>query len=700
MKHFPLIGAIAICAFALNINASGAVPDRIARIQIEGNQRLQFGPTTDIPHANAFSLTVWDADGNPVSEADLKTVTGGFVVDWDIAGFQTENDLPGQYCDSYGAFTVNGKSFLSTSFELRNVPMNFYGTLRAVLKVGDKTLRAEKRVVALGNERQPNTQVLPEGGYPKAFNGFPDQLLGEKVLMERYGQAQDIVFGKWIVAGSDAGQQAELCQDPDGTKYIRFSAHETGQSHVFAKSFTPPVSVMVFTAKVRFHEPGAVMMLSSRFPFQFNNRLYTNPVTLLFDGQSVTLNDSPLAKRGKAVKIKTGRWYTISLEIDKKGELCQASVADAKGKILGKSEQVKWKQTSNPDFFSIGFSDEASGTIDIAEYEAVSPNADAERFEAQVEKGNLYRVIVTYQGILSSGYVNSDLAGYILGRHEVMSTDTLVVACPRDVFDLRIGAGPGGEARIEDVQLVKLPKPARRAKPKVHHIGDSTSASTGSWAWSLQRLLSGDFPELAELCDFGNQGAGGRNLSTYYQQGKLAEVLLDICPGDVVMLGNNGTNGLNSTFEDDVNYYLDAAEAMGASVILNSYTPHGAVSNHTRGYNSETHTFDSYRRDTYDVIVRKVAAQRSQQDPTYLGFVEIGQNADAIFNAYVTDYKANGYDSAEAAAQAIISCFRDHNHYDKGELACQLMLKGYPGCPAPGIVEQIVTLLKKDVQRR
>ena len=693
MNHLPLLGAIVLCALSLNPEASGAGTDRIAKIQIEGNPKLSFGPTTDIPYANTFSLTVLDADGKPVSETELKSEPGGFAVEWDIAGFQTENDLPGQYCDSYGAFAVNGKPSLSTRFELRNVPMNFYGSLKAVLNVGGKEFRAEKRVVALGNERLPITQVLPEGGYPKAFNGFPDPLLGEQVLTERYGQAQDIVFGKWIVAGSDASQRAELCKDPDGTKYVRFSADGAGESHMFAKSFTPPVSVLVFTAKVRFHGPGAVVTLTSRFPIQINNRLFTNPVTLQYDGQSVSLNDTPLTSRGKAAKVKTGRWYTLSLELDKKGETCLATIADAKGKVLGKSERVRWTVTSNPDFFGIGFTEQASGVIDIAECEAIAPNADAERFEAPVEKGNFYRVVVTYQGVLSSGYVNSDLAGYILGRHDTMSSDTLVVACPRDVFDLRIGANAGGDAKIEDVQLFKLPKPARRAKPKVHHIGDSTSASTGSWAWSLERILSTVFPALAELCDFGNQGAGGRNLGTYYQQGKFAEVLLDIRPGDIVMLGNNGTNGLNSTFEDDVNYYLDAAEAMGASVILNSYTPHGAVSNHTRGYDPQTHTFDSYRRDTYDVIVRKVAAQRSQQDPSYLGFVEIGQNADAIFNAYVSDYEANGYDSAEAAAQAIISCFRDHNHYDKDELACQLMLKGYPGCPAPGIVEQLAALL-------
>ena len=304
MKHLPLIGAIVVCALSFSLSASGAPADKIARIQIVGNQKLSFGPSTDTPYDNEFSLTVWDADGNPVSESELKSEAGGFVVEWDVAGFQTENDLPGQYCDSYGAFTVNGQPSLSTVFALRNVPMNFYGALRAVLKAGEREFRAEQPVVALGNDRQANTQVLPEGGYPKAFSGFPDPLLGAQVRTERYGQAQDLVFGKWVVAGSDASQQAELCKDKDGTKYIRFRANETGQSHVFAKSFTPPVSVLVFTAKVRFFDPGTILTLTSRFPFPYN-RFATNPVTILFDGQSLTLNEAPLSLRGKPGKIKT-----------------------------------------------------------------------------------------------------------------------------------------------------------------------------------------------------------------------------------------------------------------------------------------------------------------------------------------------------------------------------------------------------------
>ena len=165
----------------------------------------------------------------------------------------------------------------------------------------------------------------------------------------------------------------------------------------------------------------------------------------------------------------------------------------------------------------------------------------------------------------------------------------------------------------------------------------------------------------------------------------------EIEPGDIVMFGNNGTNGMGSYFEDDVNYYLDAAEAMGARIIINSYTPHGAVSKYASGYHSSTHTFNSYRKDSYDNIVREVAAERAASDPNYLGFVEIGKNADAAFNAYVADYEANGYASADAAAQAINACFSDHNHYSNGTIARELMLNGYGN--VKGIVEQLTEIL-------
>ncbi|MGN1116123.1 MAG: hypothetical protein ACI4TH_06130, partial [Candidatus Ornithomonoglobus sp.] len=302
-------------------------------------------------------------------------------------------------------------------------------------------------------------------------------------------------------------------------------------------------------------------------------------------------------------------------------------------------------------------------------------------FNANVTQGKIYTVEITYSGTLTTAYVNSDLAGYTLGTQDSLAAATYTVPVPGKVLDLTVTDGS-----IAAVTITKQADRTERTKPVVHDIGDSTAANNGSWAYYISHNTS-EFPTLTAVCDFHSDGSGGTNLATYYTQGKLAAVLGDIYPGDVLMLGNMGTNGMGSYFETDVNYYLDAAEVMGAKVILNTYTPHGAVSTYASGYDSSTNTFNSYRKDSYDVIIRQVAEERATDDPNYLGLVEIGKNADAIFNAYVADYAANNYESADAAAQAIIACFPDHNHYSNDTLACKLMLNGYGG--VKGIIAQL-----------
>ena len=329
-------------------------------------------------------------------------------------------------------------------------------------------------------------------------------------------------------------------------------------------------------------------------------------------------------------------------------------------------------------------------------------------FDAKVTPGKMYTVEVTYQGSIVNAYVSPDLAGYTLGSFKEMTTATYTVASVSDIMDLRFvnytyqvtGADTPNDTsddkyetttpKVSSVKITKNADRTPRTKPVLHHVGDSTAANNGSWAYHIDHNRS-SFPELDALVTFANNGAGGRNLCTYYTQGKLQGVLNDIYPGDIVMFGNNGTNGMGSSFEADVNYYLDAAEAMGAKIIINSYTPHGAVGAYAGCYDSATNTFNGYRQDSYDVIVRKVAEERAKTDANYLGFVEIGKNADAAFNAYVADYANNGYASADAAAQAIIKCFSDHNHYSDGSIARTLMLDGYGD--VKGVVEQLVTIL-------
>ena len=348
----------------------------------------------------------------------------------------------------------------------------------------------------------------------------------------------------------------------------------------------------------------------------------------------------------------------------------------------------------------------SSGTVTVGGAASIEdPTADyiagnPFTFKAKVQKGKNYTVEITYQGTLTTGYVNSDLAGYTLGTQESFGRATYTVAVPVDILDLTVS---GEGAKVAAITITKNADKAANIKPDIHHVGDSTAANNGSWAYHIDHNR-GNYPALNDIATFYNNGAGGRNLGSYYTEGKLGSVLRAIEPGDIVMFGNNGTNGMGSHFEEDVNYYLDAAEAMGAKIIINSYTPHGALKSDkwdfTWCYDSDTNTFNGWRQDSYDVIVRKIAEERAVSDPNYLGFVEIGKNADAAFNAYVADYAKNGHASADAAAQAIIACFSDHNHYSNSSIARDLMLNGYDSTidskHYAGIVEQIVAILSGD----
>ena len=926
----------------------------IASMIISGAEKMTFGPSPDEAYSNAYSVVITGTDGTTITEDNLNEKVTDFNVVWDIKGFQTENDTEGQYCDSYGSFAVNNQGKVATSFDLRDVPMNFFGKMTATVTYNGETFTAEKYVIAQGDKSTAAGQVLPLAGYPSTISSYSDALKGYKLADQTYGNASDLIVGGWCVAGSDT-KNAVILGDNDGTKYVRLTGTTVKKSHVMTTNMTSPSSQIIFTNRVRFNNSGAVITFTSGYPFWSSSK-YTCPVTLNFDGSKLTLNGTALTLNDATATISTGKWYDIVLSSDKTCEGCYAMVYDTNGNLLGKTDLVAWAETSSPTYFSIGMGNSNTGSVDMASYTAVLPTLDATtytitadkttisipqqetatltatatdsngypitglatwtvveedmqasltitpdatdshkavvsltdvaeagtatvqvsiggvvktielnitssaesvrftksttsisipmsddetaeatfkaividgegndmhrevtlalydktntealttmpegitfdaatglmtvsisaqpmtltvratglssdnntltkavkvnihgmkfdfgydtedglaegytlvttttaydskngygiksgsttvggtasatdaqadwlegtmEFDFNVQRGAFYTIEITYQGTLTTGYINSDLAGYELGSSTTMTTATYVIPATVDVIDLHIApANNTSVAKISQITVTKQAPRQKRTKRVVHHIGDSTSANNGSWAYRLSKNYTSQYPELAAECDFQNNGAGGRNLCTYYTQGKLAGVLRDIYPDDVVMFGNNGTNGMGSSFEDDMNYYLDAAETLGAKIIINSYTPHGAVAGYANGYNSTTNTFDSYRRDSYETIVRKVAAERAESDPEYMGFVEIGKNADAIFNAYVADYAANGYASADAAAQAIIACFGDHNHYSEGTLACDLMLNGYSTVPdAPGIVAQLVTVL-------
>ncbi len=937
------------------VSAPAGETKGIACATIIGPESMTFGASTSSAYKNAYQLLITATDGSVITEQN-STGVSDFSVSWDIEGFKTENDTEGQYCDSYGSFSVNGKAKVATTFDLRDVPMNFYGRLVATIVYNGTTATTSKYVVALGNRQQKATQVLPLAGYPSAASAYPAALDGYSIMKSASVTGGDIISGGWCAAGNDA-HTAVLTTAADGTRYVHLTAPASGKRHLLSHQLEPIAGQLLFDARLRFSGAGALLTFSGGSPFTDESG-YQCPVALSYHGSNIALNGTPLALNGAAAAVAADTWYRLVLSADKSSSSCFALLYDADGQLLGQSDIQPWATAADaaPVFFTIGMDNGSTGAVDIAVCEAFMPTvdlgsykltadkdslsipdsesarlvatisdengypvtgkatwsvqeedmrqsvvitpdaADSHRatvslsstadagtatiqvsiggvvatlpltlttdgetlkftksttnitipldettvlraefaaevvdaegtpqersvslaacqsdgttpfaatkgisfdaaagvlavtseaspvtlviratstdsdgkeltrsvrvnihgmkfdfgydgsasiadgytgvsattaytaangygitkgiataggtensasatadylsgdinFDINVQPGAFYTIEITYQGVLTTGYINSDLAGYELGRQPTMATATYTLPVTTDKIDLRLAAAEGmSEARIASIVVTKQAPRKKRSKRAVLHIGDSTSANNGSWAYRLSKSSSA-YPELFALCDFQNRGAGGRNLSTYYTQGKLAAVLRDIYPDDIVMLGNNGTNGMGKSFEADVNYYLNAAEMLGAKVIINSYTPHGAVSNYSSGYNSSTHTFNSYRRDSYETVVRSVAQQREKNDPNYIGFVEIGKNADAIFNAYTSDYAALGYANANAAAQAIISCFTDHNHYSNGTLACDLMLQGYSTCPSPGIVSQLVQLLSHE----
>ena len=143
MKRY-FLSFVWACLLTTNVYAQGhaaeadAVAERVKTVTIVGNQKMTFGPTTDVPASNTYGLIVTDAEGRPIEEDKLND----FRVEWDVEGFKTENDQPGHYCDSYGSFAKNRMPSLETDFKLRNVPMNFYGRMTARLIVGGRTFTA------------------------------------------------------------------------------------------------------------------------------------------------------------------------------------------------------------------------------------------------------------------------------------------------------------------------------------------------------------------------------------------------------------------------------------------------------------------------------------------------------------------------------------------------------------------------------
>ena len=934
----------------------------IISAEIKGNQIMTFGDSPDIAAENKYTLTLTGQNGTIITADTIDSRIDDFNIEWDIDGFKTVNDTD-KYCDSYGEFAEHTNTATEVLFMLRQCDFNFYGKLNATVTYNGETIEASMYVAATGDKSMADNQILPEAGYPSDFDEYPDSLVGYTTLKDTYG-GNDIMVGGWGMSGSDSGDAVIMKEE--NNKFLRINCPTSSKSHMFTNSIDTPQKQIIFEQNIRFNGNGCIT-LTSKQPYWTDKEGYTTPVTLEFDGTTIKLNGIAIKNNDIDVTVNKGKWYKIVLSADKTTESCFVKVYDLNGQFVGETDSIAWTENSEPTYYSIGFANKQTGTVDFDAYRAYYPAADISTytlnisqetlsipnkdtatlsasvkskegynitgaaewsileddmqdiiitpdvvdshkatitlgegasageatvqvniggytktiklnitdsaesikftssqgslaipldeksvntakysaavingdgmdlnrnvslgiydknnvnkynlpdgisfdasagtisvtsaavpcvftvratgessdgkmlsrsvkvtvhglsfdfgsgadesvadgytdinpsttytvsrgygiegsakaegtpsidnaksdylsgdftFKAKVTKGKHYRVKIAFSGDLVSEYVSEALSGHertlaaegtthtgYTVKTEEITEQVYDIPVVDDVMDLKFSG-----ARVAYISIEKVEKTAAE-KPNIWSVGDSTIGNSGSYAYNLARDQA-NYPELTALADYHNNGKGSRNLKTYYTQGWLDNILINIRPGDIVTIGNMGTNpgGMSGTqFKAPRDYYVDACLAMGAKVILTSYTPHGCVEGYEYVYDKTTHTFHGCREDAYDSLGIRVIYEERKDDPDILGFIDIGLNADNAFNEYVADYAKNGYENEDAAAKAIMDCFGDHNHYGNGgrsQLAGDLMLNGYG--TAPGIVSELVRVLTESTNK-
>lgn len=934
----------------------------IISAEIKGNQIMTFGDSPDIAAENKYTLTLTGQNGTIITADTIDSRIDDFNIEWDIDGFKTVNDTD-KYCDSYGEFAEHTNTATEVLFMLRQCDFNFYGKLNATVTYNGETIEASMYVAATGDKSMADNQILPEAGYPSDFDEYPDSLVGYTTLKDTYG-GNDIMVGGWGMSGSDSGDAVIMKEE--NNKFLRINCPTSSKSHMFTNSINTPQKQIIFEQNIRFNGNGCIT-LTSKQPYWTDKEGYTTPVTLEFDGTTIKLNGIAIKNNDIDVTVNKGKWYKIVLSADKTTESCFVKVYDLNGQFVGETDSIAWTENSEPTYYSIGFANKQTGTVDFDAYRAYYPAADISTytlnisqetlsipnkdtatlsasvkskegynitgaaewsileddmqdiiitpdvvdshkatitlgegasageatvqvniggytktiklnitdsaesikftssqgslaipldeksvntakysaavingdgmdlnrnvslgiydknnvnkynlpdgisfdasagtisvtsaavpcvftvratgessdgkilsrsvkvtvhglsfdfgsgadesvtegytdinplttytvsrgygiegsvkaegtpsidnaesdylsgdftFKAKVTKGKHYRVKIAFSGDLVSEYVSEALSGHertlaaegtthtgYTVKTEEITEQVYDIPVVDDVMDLKFSG-----ARVAYISIEKVEKTAAE-KPNIWSVGDSTIGNSGSYAYNLARDQA-NYPEFTALADYHNNGKGSRNLKTYYTQGWLDNILINIRPGDIVTIGNMGTNpgGISGTqFKAPLDYYVDACLAMGAKVILTSYTPHGCVEGYEYVYDKTTHTFHGCREDAYDSLGIRVIYEERKDDPDILGFIDIGLNADNAFNEYVADYAKNGYENEDAAAKAIMDCFGDHNHYGNGgrsQLAGDLMLNGYG--TAPGIVSELVRVLTESTNK-
>ncbi len=585
-----------------------------------------------------------------------------------------------------------------------------------------------------GSSNASNTATLTVEGLSE--EGYP--IIGEAtwtVVDAATGEASDFVTitpdpsdshkaALEVLKGAASGEYKVTVSMGGKTKDITINVTGTQESVKFTKSTSSIAIPMEEGASEKYQYEAAVVDANSK-PIEGKTVTYAmydknnqapldNTDAISFDSATATLTVSSAAKPTVV--------YIRATSTNSENQTISRSLAvnihglsfDFGSNVAAEGYTAVTPTTSYSDAAGFGIVSgspavNGEGTVEDADSDSLK---GAFKFQAKVEPNKVYDVTINHFGGITYEAVNTDMTGISKSSAAKGAVTYSIAVIGDGILDIAFAAN----AEVSSIVIEKQADKQPGGKPNVYTVGDSTISNHGSWGYQLSRDIS-KYSDLSSLVTLSNNGQGSQNLGSYYNGGQLMDrVLVNVKPGDYVTIGNMGTNGMGNNFEASFNAYVDACEAMGAKVIINTYSPHGAVGEYANTYNAETHTFTSYRQDAYDVTVRKIYEERSTQggekyDPNVVGFIDIGKMADAAFNAFVADWQNNIYGKTynsidEAAEELRGGSFSDHNHYGpsgKSELAGTLMLEGYkqvgelPG--AKGIVKTLVEIISADLAK-
>lgn len=322
----------------------------------------------------------------------------------------------------------------------------------------------------------------------------------------------------------------------------------------------------------------------------------------------------------------------------------------------GESTDDSYTQVTAADTYTdkLGYGFADTSAVTNAESNVVG-SADY-RFKVKVPNGNYVVEVTTTADSMKSEVVESVTATTGITK----SGSKFNVAVCDGVLDLTFPSG----STLTNLVVTQAAAKTKLEKPALYAIGDSTTNNNAEGNLSWGNAVSGNLVSVPEtFSSFSNNGMAGRDSVSFYNQGRVESVLLNVCPGDYVTV-NMGINSKETneavSFYNLVNdYYVQGIIQRGAIPVIVTSTPLGFSS---KQYPYSNGKFTVNRgTGAQNGTLRKIAQENE------LNIIELSYYFEDYFNN-LTDEDVAAYNEANGTSytsvlELVKSWWGDHNHY-------------------------------------